>query len=57
MYFEELLDSEAMAHHKANTIMFYHVYCNLGMLAKSNHLDKNVLSMNQHYLETSSISG
>ena len=31
--------------------MFHHVYCNLVMLAKSNYLSKNVLDMNQHYLE------
>ena len=31
--------------------MFHHVYCNLVMLAKSTHLNKNVLDMNKHYLE------
>ena len=32
-------------------IMYYHIYYNLWMLAKSNELGKNVLSMNSHYLE------
>ena len=31
--------------------MFYHVYADLVMLAKSKLLNKNVLSMNQHYME------
>ena len=49
--FEKLQDSDEIAHLKADAIMFRHVYCNLVMLAKSNDLDKNVLDMNQHYLE------
>ena len=49
--FEKLQDSETVAHLKADAIMLHHVYCNLVMLAKSNHLAKNVLDMNQHYLE------
>ena len=49
--FEILQDCDTMAHLKADAIMFHHVYCNVVMLAKSNHLDKNVLDMNQHYLE------
>lgn len=36
---------------KADALMFYHVYADLVMLAKSNSLDKNVFSMNQHYME------
>lgn len=48
--FENLQDSHALAHLKADAIMFHHVYCNLVMLAKSNYLSKNVLDMNQHYL-------
>ena len=35
--------------------MFHCVYCNLVMLAKSNHFDKNVLDINQHYLELPSM--
>ena len=31
--------------------MFYHVYADLVMLAKSKSLDKNVFTMNQHYIE------
>ena len=31
--------------------MFYHVYADLVMLAKSKLLDKNVFTMNQHYME------
>ena len=40
-----------MAVFQAHAIMFHHMYCYLVMLAKSNHLNKNVLDMNQHYLE------
>ena len=49
--FEKLQDSDEIAHLQADAIMFHNVYCNLVMLAKSNHLDKNVLDMNQHYLQ------
>ena len=49
--FEKLQDFDTMAHLIADVIMFHHVYCNLVMLAKSNHLGKSVLDMNQHYLE------
>lgn len=31
--------------------MFFHVYADLVMLAKSNQLKKSTLDMNQHYLE------
>ena len=31
--------------------MFHHIYSNLVMLAKSTKLNKNVLEINQHYLE------
>lgn len=36
---------------RADGLMFYHVYADLTMLSKSNHLAKTALDMNQHYLE------
>ena len=49
--FQKLQDPLELAHLKADATMFHHVYCNLVMLGKSCHLNKNVLDMNQHYLE------
>lgn len=49
--YERLQDLEELAHLKADAVMFHHIYCNLVMLAKSNDLNKNVLDMNNHYLE------
>jgi hypothetical protein len=49
--FEKLQDLDVITYLKADAIMFHHVYSNLVMLAKSNVLNKNVLDMNQHYLE------
>jgi hypothetical protein len=49
--FEKLNDPLVLAELKADAIMFHHVYSNLVMLAKSTHLDKNVLDMNKHYFE------
>ena len=40
-----------LAHLKADSLMYYHVYGDLYMLSKSNDLGLSVLSMNQHYLE------
>ena len=48
---QKLQDPLELAHLKADAIMFHHVYCNLVMLAKSTHLNKNMLDMNKHYLE------
>ena len=36
---------------RADGLMYYHVYADLAMLAKSNHLAKTALDMNLHYLE------
>ena len=47
----KLQDQNALLQLKADALMFYHVYADLVMLAKSNLLNKNVFSMNQHYLE------
>ena len=49
--FQKLQDPLELAHLKVDAIMFHHVYCNIVMLAKSTHLNKNVLDMNKHYLE------
>ena len=40
-----------MSQIKADALMFYHVYADLAMLAKSNELKKSAFDMNQHYLE------
>ena len=47
----KLQDQNAILQLKADALMFYHVYADLVMLAKSNLLNKNVFSMNQDYLE------
>ena len=49
--FQKLQDPLELMHLKVDAVMFHHVYCNLVMLAKSTHLNKNVLDMNKHYLE------
>ena len=49
--YDKLQDLEELALLKADAVMFHHIYCNLVMLAKSNDLKKNVLDMNNHYLE------
>ena len=49
--YQKLYKPAELAHLKADSIMFHHVYSCLVMLAKSTKLDKNVLEMNQHYLE------
>lgn len=49
--FQKLQDPLELVHLKADAIMFHHVYCNLVILAKSTHLNKNVIDMNMHYLE------
>ena len=46
--FTKLQDPIELAHIKADSLMYYHVYCDLYM---SNDLGSTVLSMNQHYLE------
>ena len=49
--FAKLHDSIELAHLKADSLMYYHIYGDLYMLSKSNDLGLSVLSMNQHYLE------
>ena len=49
--FTKLQDSIELAHLKADSLMYYHVYGDLYMLSKSNDLDLSLLSMNKHYLE------
>ena len=49
--FTKLQDSLELAHLKADSLMYYHVYGDLYMLSKSNNLDVSLLSMNKHYLE------
>ena len=49
--FAKLHDSVELAHLKVDSLMYFHVYGDLYMLAKSNDLGFSVLSMNQHYLE------
>ena len=49
--YEKLKDPVRLAGLKADSLMFYHVYADLVMLAKSKELGKSVLDMGKHYLE------
>ena len=49
--YKKLQDSNELAHLKADALMFFHIYADLVMLAKSNSLKKSVIDMNTHYLE------
>ena len=49
--FIKLQDPVELAHLKADSLMYHHVYGDLYMLSKSNILGLSVLSMNHHYLE------
>ena len=49
--YKKLQDPEELSRLKADALMFYFVYADLVMLAKSNDLSKSALDMNQHYLE------
>jgi hypothetical protein len=49
--YKKLQDPEELSRLKADALMFYFVYADLVMLAKSNDLGKCALDMNQHYLE------
>ena len=49
--YKKLQDSNELAHLKADALMFFHIYADLVMLAKSNSLKKSVIDMNAHYLE------
>ena len=49
--YKKLKDPEELSRLKADALMFYFVYADLVMLAKSNDLSKSALDMNKHYLE------
>ena len=49
--YKKLQDPEELSRLKVDALMFYFVYADLVMLAKSNDLGKSALDMNQHYLE------
>ncbi len=49
--FSKLQDPLELAHLKTDCLIYYNVYADLYMLAKSNDLEKSVLCMNQHYFE------
>ena len=49
--FNKLCDVELLAMLKADALMFYFVYSELLMLAKSEDLKKSAFDMNKHYLE------
>jgi len=49
--YRKLQDTSELSRIKADAIMFYFVYADIVMLAKSNDLDKSVFDMKQHYLE------
>lgn len=49
--YRKLLDLDEMVLVRADALMFFHIYADLVMLAKSNKLEKTALDMNQHYLE------
>ena len=51
VYYTKLQNPIELAHLKADSLMYYHVYGDLYMLSKSNDLGSTMLSMNQHYLE------
>ena len=49
--YAKLKKNEELAHLKVDGLMFYHVYADLMVLAKSNTLNKSALDMTYHYLE------
>ena len=49
--YSKLQDTGELSCLKADALMFYFVYADIVMLAKSNKLDKSVYDMKQHYLE------
>ena len=49
--YQKLNDPQEIARLKADVIMFYLVYSELVLLAKSTILDKSAFDLNQHYLE------
>ncbi len=49
--YDKLKRDEMLTHLKVDGLMFYHVYADLMVLAKSNALKKSALDMTYHYLE------
>ena len=49
--FQKLQNVDEISQVKADALMFYHVYADLVMLAKSNELEKSAFDMNKHYHE------
>ena len=49
--YRKLQDAEELALLKADALMFFHIYADLVMLAKSSVLEKSVVDMSTHYLE------
>jgi len=49
--YRKLQESSELAQLKADALMFFHVYADLEMLAKSKRLNKSAMDMNTHYLE------
>ena len=49
--YKKLQDTYMLSQLKADALMFHHVYSNLVLLAKSNHLNKCAYDMRHHYLE------
>ena len=49
--YEKLKDPVRLAGLKADSLMFYNVYADLVMLAKSMELGKSALDMGKYYLE------
>ena len=54
--YKKLQDSEELSRLKADALMFYFVYVDLVMLAKSNDIGKSALNMSQHYLKLQLLS-
>ena len=49
--YEKLKDPDLLSRLKADSLMFYHVYADIVMLAKSKVLGKSAFDMGNHYLE------
>ena len=49
--YSKLKSSTELSRLKADALMFYFIYADIVMLAKSNTLDKSAFDMKQHYLE------
>lgn len=54
IYYAKLQNASELSRMKADAIMFYFVYADIVMLAKSNRLDKSAFDMKHHYIELQS---